>query len=252
MKTSERHRLKTNEFAETIAQIRDVWDTHRKTIAAAAIAAVVVVAGGGGFASWRQYQSSMGAAALAQAMAVVEAPIIPASPPAAPGSPQPPAPPAGSFATEEARAKAALAALLEVVARYGGTSAGITARYQAASLLVRLGRPAEAEREFQAVSAQDGRGLYGRMARLGLAEAQALGGRFDPAIATFREIVAQPGDLPVDGLLIKLGRTYAMAGKRTEALQTFNRVVDEHPQSVYAAEARREVEALKAGPGRSS
>ena len=252
MKPSERHRLKTNEFAETIAQVRDVWQTHRKAIAAALAAAVVVVAGGGGVATWWQYRASQAAAALAEAMAVVDAPIIPASSPVAPGSPQPPPPPAGSFATEEARTKAALQKLETVTARYGSTRAGVTARFQAATLLAQLGRTADAEREFQAVVASDGQGLHGRMARLGLAELQVVGGRFDSAITTFREAVAQPGELPVDGLLMQLGRTYALAGKKAEALQTFSRLLDEHPQSVYAADAKREVETLKGGPGKAS
>ena len=38
-----------------------------------------------------------------------------------------------------------------------------------------------------------------------------------------------------------------MAGKDTEARQTFKRVVDEFPQSSYATAARREIETLADG-----
>ena len=43
----------------------------------------------------------------------------------------------------------------------------------------------------------------------------------------------------------KLARTYAMAGKSADALKTYQRVVDEFPQSVFAAAARREIEIAK-------
>ena len=53
------------------------------------------------------------------------------------------------------------------------------------------------------------------------------------------------GPLPVDGVLMQLGRTYLDAGKRAEAQQTFNRLVEEYPESQYSGEARRELDNLK-------
>ena len=53
------------------------------------------------------------------------------------------------------------------------------------------------------------------------------------------------GPLPVDGILMQLGRTYLEAGKRSDAQQTFNRVVEEYPESPFAGDARREIETLK-------
>jgi tetratricopeptide (TPR) repeat protein len=90
------------------------------------------------------------------------------------------------------------------------------------------------------------------MARLGLADVQVSSRRFDEAIRTFREFVAQPGDLPIDGLLMQLGRAYRLAGKRVEALQAFNRIIQEFPQSLYIAEARRQADALRAAGSASS
>jgi outer membrane protein assembly factor BamD (BamD/ComL family) len=46
---------------------------------------------------------------------------------------------------------------------------------------------------------------------------------------------------------MQLGRAYALAGRKAEALQTFSRIVDEFPQSLYAADARREADALRGG-----
>jgi outer membrane protein assembly factor BamD (BamD/ComL family) len=90
-----------------------------------------------------------------------------------------------------------------------------------------------------------GDGVYGQTARLGEAEAQAHAGQYDAAIDTFKELAQRKdGPLPVDGILMELGRTYRDAGKRTEAQQTFNRLVAEYPDSTFTADAKRELDTL--------
>ena len=84
------------------------------------------------------------------------------------------------------------------------------------------------------------------MARLGLAETQAREGQYDSAINTYKGLADnKDGPLPVDGILMQLGRTYREAGKTTEAQQTFNRVVEEFPESPFSGDARKELESLK-------
>jgi outer membrane protein assembly factor BamD (BamD/ComL family) len=84
------------------------------------------------------------------------------------------------------------------------------------------------------------------MARLGLAESQAQSGQYEPAINTFKDLAQKKdGQVPVDGVLIRLGRTYLDAGKRAEAEQTFNRIVSEFPESPFSGDARRELDQLK-------
>jgi pentatricopeptide repeat protein len=91
-----------------------------------------------------------------------------------------------------------------------------------------------------------GSGFYGQMARLGLAEAQARAGQYDEAITTFKEMSQRKdGPLPVDGILMQLGKTYLEAGKRADAQQTFNKLVEEYPESPYSSDAKRELETLK-------
>jgi outer membrane protein assembly factor BamD (BamD/ComL family) len=76
-----------------------------------------------------------------------------------------------------------------------------------------------------------------------MAEAQLAQGKYDPAIATYTELSRDTtSQIPVDSVLIHLGRAYARAGKKEEAIRAFNRIVEEFPQSVYATDARREME----------
>jgi len=109
-----------------------------------------------------------------------------------------------------------------------------------------LGKTKEAAAAYQQVIDRAGTALYGQMARLGLAEVQARDGQFDTAINTYKGLADnKDGPLPVDGILMQLGRTYREAGKSTEAQQTFNRVVEEFPESPFSGDARKELESLK-------
>src|SRR5207237_4444478 len=104
----------------------------------------------------------------------------------------------------------------------------------------------DAAKSFRAVIDRGGNGIYGQMARLGLAEAQARTGQFDQAIETFKELAQRKdGPLPVDGILLQLGRTYVSAGKKADAQQTVNRLVAEFPESPFGADAKRELDNLK-------
>lgn len=246
MKSTERHKLKENEFARSVAHARDVLSTRTRDITRVAIAAVVVLVLVAGYTMWRQSRNAKAEAALASGLALFEAPVVPLPAPA-PGSPLPVQQP-GTFATEQAKYEAALPKLTEAADAYPGTTAGIAARYYAASTLASLGRFAEAEQQFQEVAEKAGKTIYARTARLGVADAQAAQGKYDSAITIYRELSTDTtSQIPVDGVLMALGRTYAKAGRHDEAARAFSRVVDEFPQSVYAADARREREEVRKG-----
>jgi TolA-binding protein len=242
MKSTERHRLKENDLARSVTAARDLVSTRQRDILRLVIVVVAVVALVGGYTWWRQARNARASAALAEGLAVFEAPVIaPAAP--APGSPVP-VPQTGTFQTERAKLEAALPKLLAAADQYPNAKAGIAARYYAASALASLGRFPEAEQRYQeVVDKASGSLIYDRTGRLGLADAQAAQGKFDSAIEIYRELSTDSNSqLPVDGLLMALGRTYARAGRHDEAARAFARVVDEFPQSPYAADARRERE----------
>jgi tetratricopeptide (TPR) repeat protein len=153
----------------------------------------------------------------------------------------------GTFLTEEAKLTAALPKLKAAADAFPDSNAGIQARYHMASTLAYLGRRQEAIDAFADVERRAGpSSLYGRMARLGKAEAQAQAGQIDAAIATWKDLSADTNsDLPQDAILIELARAYAVKGNRQEAEKTFNQLVEQHPDSPYAGEAKQELENLK-------
>jgi TolA-binding protein len=245
VKSTERHKLKGNEFADTVSRAREVIGAQQQTVTTALVALVVVLLVVGGFFAWRSTRNNRATTALATALAVAEAPVV-APPPPAPGSPAPVQQP-GTYRTERARAEAALPLLIKAADSYPSTDAGITARFRAASTLAELGRYQEAEQRYREVADKAGRSsIYARTARLGLADALAAQKKYDDAIATLKELsVDSNSQLPLDGVLMQLGRTAMDGGKTDEATRAFQRVVSEFPQSLYASEAREKMAQLK-------
>ena len=246
MKATERHKLKENEFARSVAHARHVLETRQRDLGTIALVIVVAIAAIGGYTWWRQSRNTKANEMLAAALAVHEAPVVaPAEP--TPGSPLPVEQP-GTYRTEDAKLEAALPKFVAAADAHPSTDAGVAARFHAAGILAQLGRHAEAERRYQEVIDKAGRSIYARTARLGLADAQLAQGKHDSAIAIYRELSTQTsGELPVDGVLMQLGRAYVSAGKKDEAARAFNRVVEEFPDSVYLTDARRELEEAKKG-----
>jgi tetratricopeptide (TPR) repeat protein len=238
MKRTERHHLKKNEFEVLTLQALDAFGANRREITTVAIVLAVIAIVGGSYWGWRQYRQDKAHALLADAMVVQEARVGP--PADATGA-------AGmTFPTERERSEAAVKKYKIAADAYPSTDAGIFARYQEASLDVSLGNTAEAIKAYQAVIDQAGDAIYGQMAKLGLAEAYARSGQFEQAITSFKEMAQRKdGQLPVDGILMQLGRTYRDAGKTADAQQTFNRLVEEFPESPFNADAKRELESLK-------
>jgi len=241
MKRAERRHLKENELQAFARQARDTYQERRRE--ATTLVAIVVVVGAVaiGYFAWREHVSSKAHAMLAEAMVVQEARI---GPPPAPGQPEQ----GPRFATERERAQAAQARFKAVADAYPSTDAGRYARYQEGAAWMAVGNPQQAAATYQQVIDRDGSGIYGQMARLGLAEAQARTGQYDPAIRTYQDMsMRKDGPLPVDAILMQLGRTYLEAGKRAEAQQTFNRLVSEFPDSPFTADARKALDNLKKG-----
>ncbi len=244
MKRTERHKLKENEFARTVERAREVLASRQRDITLALTVVIVALVAIGGYAAWRSTRQSRANEMLASALAVFEAPVVPPAPPT-PGS-APPLPQPGTFQSEDAKLNAALPKFVDTASRYPQTDAGVTARYYAAGILASLGRVAEAEQQYQQVVDKAGSTIYGATARLGLADTLVAQGKYDSAINLYTELSRDStSQVPLDAVLIQLGRAYAKAGKKDEAARAFTRVVDEFPQSVYVGDARRELEESK-------
>jgi tetratricopeptide (TPR) repeat protein len=249
MKRQERHHLKENELIHSIEATREFVETRKREIGLAIVGVLVVVAVVVGVVVYRQQTQSRGVEKLAEAMVALNARVVPAG--AQSSGDDIPAAAAigatGSFPTEEAKLNAALPKLQAAADAYPDSTAGITARYHLASAYAALGRHNEAVTQFDDVLRRAGNdSLYGRMARLGKADAQARAGQLDPAIASWKEMATSTdGQFPVDAILMELARAYVQKGDKEEARKAFNQLIDQHPDSPYTPEARTQLENLK-------
>ena len=230
MKRDERHHLKENDLANLVSRTSTGVRSHGRGVGMAAVLIVVALALVGGYFFWRNSREEKAGGMLAEAMATAQAPV---APPAI-GTP----PTSGTFATERARSEAALPKLIAAADAYPSTDAGVEARYQAAALLAELGRYPEAIQRYQEVIDRDRKGLHGQTARLGIAAAASLSGDHDRAIQQLQAMSGETtGAIPVDAVLAQLARAYERAGKPGEAAQTWKRIKDEFPESIYLQEA---------------
>jgi len=247
MKTTERHHLKDNELAIALSDAQSWATSNSKSLITIVAAIVVVGAAVLGFMVWRSSADNTARRLLAEAMVIEEARVMPPGPPAgttndpnALGGQLP-----GTYPTEKAKLEAALPKFKAAADAYPTHDAGLTARFHLAKTLVALGRNDEAIKEYDQVMAGSSP-LLAKSARLGKAQAQLLASQFEPAIATFKQIVDQKDpELPADGVLMELARAYKLAGKTDDARKTLTEIVEQHADSPYATEARGEIERLK-------
>ena len=110
-----------------------------------------------------------------------------------------------------------------------------------------MGRHDEAIKAFEDVASRAGAGtLYGRMARMGRADAQARAGQVDAAIATWKELMAQEGgELPADALLLELvAGVSPERGQRRGARRRYRSWWTTTRTRPYAPEARTDLQGL--------
>lgn len=234
MKGSERHRLKENELSHVLGDATARLQENRSTFALVGGLIALVLVAGIGYWAWTTRSETRAQTLLGDAIVILQAPVEETKPGATPGT--------TGYPTVQARAEAALAKFAEVYNDYPSTDAGIAARYYAAAALAMLGRHAEAAARFQETVDEAGENsFYGRMARLGVVEANAQAKKFDEAISAAQALVNNTADdsIPRDALLMELGRVQAAAGKKADAKQTLDKVIAEFPDSPYVEEAKR-------------
>ena len=249
MKRAQRHRLKENELAHTIATAREQIVARKGEVTSILLVVVAIAAVVAGISAWQRQDDMRAEQLLADALIIFNAPVVPATVDSANPGEVPAAATigaTGSYATEQAKLADALPRLEAAANAFPDTKAGVTARYLYASSLSNLGRHTEAIDAFREVidlASEDS--LYGRMALLGTADAQTRAGELDAAIETWTALASSPDEqLPKDAVLIELGKAYQASGNEDEASRVFAQVVNEHPTSLYLAEAQAALDGL--------
>ena len=227
--------IKEDEFESAVVHAFDWSKLHSAEVRITAVVAVIlaVVLGAAGYFQRREAEHG-----FAEAVETFRAPVRAPGDAAAPGG--------KSFATAQEKYTEAATAFDGLARKFPSRPEGLRARYLAALSRVEIGQYPEAEKALTEIAAdRRASALEPALARLALGDLFRRSGQVDKAVATFRELAADPTSaMPRDAALMSLAGTLEDAKRVAEARASYRRLTEEFPQSVYAAEARRRADRL--------
>jgi tetratricopeptide (TPR) repeat protein len=146
------------------------------------------------------------------------------------------------YDSEEERFEAALSEAQTVQANYSNLAAGQIAEYYVALSNQGLGNTTEAVRILQAL-VENGDDTINQVARFALAESYRTHGELETAITVYQELEDSGGYSRV-AVLYELGRLHEEISKPDEARSYYQKIVGEHPDSGFRADADRALKRL--------
>jgi outer membrane protein assembly factor BamD (BamD/ComL family) len=242
-----RKEIKRDDFASAVGRSVEYAESHARTILYALVGALALLVVGLALYFWLGSRSENANEALAYAIRVQQAPIE-----ATGAKPQDRMAP--SFATEAARQARARELFQEVHDDFGGTDAGDVAGLYLAQIAAQEGQLDRARELWTAFVDEHGDHALAGEARLNLIGLDRQQGQGDELATRLRAMLeeAEP-PLPKDILLHELGLTLEQLNRTQEAVQVYQQILDDYPQSPYRQDAQQKVSALDpargAGPG---
>lgn len=236
-----REDLKRNELGEAIEGAIHYAEDHSKMIlriaaglGVAGVLAIVVVL-------WTANRREGANELLVQGLKAFDAEIVAVG--AKPDDPLRP-----TFASEAARRARAEELFGRLDAKYGGGKVGRIAKLYLAQIALDGGDEARARALWSEFLEAEKSGALAGAARVNLWKLDRAAGKAEAVAAEIASLLAaNDRPLPDDVLLFELARSQKAAGKSADAVATWRRIVDEHPQSPYFGEAQREAGPAPAG-----
>jgi TolA-binding protein len=228
-----REELKRNELGEAIGAGVEYAESHLRQLLAGFGGVVGVGLLVWGIVAWRGAHVAGANEALAAALRVANAPVE------ATGA-RPDDPAAPSFPSASARDAEAAGRFERLVRDYGSTAAGAAGRLWLADRAFRSGDLAGARRQWTEFLDDEESGALAASARRNLIRLDRAEGKGEALVAELTAALARGRDpLSADALLWELAETQQALGRAAEARAAWQRIVDEHPGSPWAGEARR-------------
>ncbi|MEM7049926.1 MAG: tetratricopeptide repeat protein [Acidobacteriota bacterium] len=234
-----RKEIKKDEFAEALGRTVEYAEGHVKLLVGALAGVIALVLLIVALVQWNASKVRKAGDALEQAMKTYDAPIV-AEGETGDDADEP------SFSDEEARRNAAEVSFQEVVERYGATGPGGVAAVYLGRISADRGDLAGARQHWEGfLTDHEGQLLAGQVRRNLLALDRAEGKQAEVAseLEAMMELNPEARPLPGDVILFELGTTYEELDRGDDAKSAFQRLVEEYPESAFAAVARQ-----KSGP----
>lgn len=233
-----RKEIKRDDFAAAVGRSVEYAESHVRTLAYAIGGVLLVIVLAAAIYFYRNHLRQEASEALAKAVAVYQAPIQ-----ATGAKPNDPAEP--SFATEAARRAKAKDLLEKVRDDYGSTSAADVAGLYLGQIAANEGRLEEARKLWTDFVDDHGDSMLAGEARLNLIDLDRKQGKGEQVVQDLRSMLEKSdAPLPQDVILNELGKTLEQLKRPQEAIQFYQRIVDEFPQSPYRQEAQQKITSL--------
>lgn len=233
-----RKEIKRNELVAAVGRSFEYAESHVRIIVYAVGGVLLLVALGVGVFFYLRHRMDGANQALAEATKVLQAPIV-----ATGAKPNDPAAP--SFPTEAARRARAKELLEKVRDDYGLTDAADVASLYLARIAADEGRLEEARKLWTDFADEHGGSMLASEARLNLIDLDRKQGKGEQVVTELQGMLEKAdAPLPQDVILNELGKTLEQLRRPQQAVQYYQRILDEFPQSAYRQEAQQKVSTL--------
>ena len=237
MRSTTRHQLKQNSFAETTVETISWARENEKQLTVVAIVIVVILAlivGGWAFVNYRNQQASSD---LSAALQKYNAPIRAEGQPASPLE--------LSYATGQERAKAANAEFAHVADKFSFTRNGRIARYFEGVTFHDLGNDTEAEKQLQQV-AKSWDKESASLAKLALASIYQDAGKTQQAIDLYKQLIEKPTTtVGRSTAQFELANFYEVNHQPLEARKIYEQMQKDNPTSPVGQLASQKLQTLR-------
>lgn len=233
-----RKEIKQDDFRAAVGRSVEYAESHVRTIIYAVGGVLALAALGVAVYFYLGHRRQEANEALAEATEVYQAPI------AATGA-KPNDPDAPTFPTEAARRARAKELLEKVRDDHGMSDAADVAGLYLAQIAADEGRLDEARKLWSDFVDEHADSMLAGEARLNLIDLDRKQGKAEQVVKDLQALLEKSDSpLPQDVILAELGVTFEQLHRTPEAIQSYQRIVDEFPQSPYRQEAQQKVSAL--------
>ncbi len=233
--------IKRDDFATAVERSVEYAESHTRMILYILGAIVVLGALAYGIRAFLGQRSAAASADLSRALDVYEAQIVP--PGSTPAKPQDKEHP--TFPDEASRRARAKQLFLEVRAKHGSTDAADVAGLYLAQIAVAEGKLEEAQKLWSEFVDSHKDTAPAAEARLNLYDLKRKQGKAEEVVGQLRPLLDDSSSpLPKDVVLYQLGLTYDALQRKQEAIGSYQRILDEFPQSPYRQEAQQKIATL--------
>jgi len=233
-----KHDVRDDAFRHAVEGGYDYVRGHQRNLILVIASIVVLVAGFGGWKTWRAKREAGASDLLGHAIASYDAPVVTSD--AKPDDPVEP-----SFSDDASRLARAKGQLEQLEHDYSGTGAAAVGKVYMGHIRLQEKDSAGARKLWQEFLDERPDDLLASAVRVSLLDLDRKEGKGEQVVQRLRaDLEKEEKPLPEDVILFELGTTLEQLGRKQEAHDAFQRVVDEYPDSAWVSKATQKVREL--------